>query len=77
MATEMLDATNLQEIFTTHLGALEDAGDGMVRVIRCIKRNDLLVPVAVLIIPAMNILKEHMRYKAVADMALHGEMALH
>lgn len=77
MSESFLDGISAPEVYTSHLGGLEDAGDGMVRVIRCIKRNGVLVPVVNLIIPAMNILRDGPRYTEIAHRMLQGEMALH
>lgn len=74
---EMLDTFGVPEYFSTHLGDLEDAGDGMIRVIRCVKRNGIMVPVCTLIVPALNVLKEGPRYLEMARKVLHGEMAAH
>lgn len=49
---EMLDAIGIPEHFTTHTGCMEDAGDGMIRIIRCIKRGNVLVPVYSTVLPA-------------------------
>lgn len=49
---EMLDAINAPEFYTTHTGLIEDAGDGAIRVIRCVKRGGVLVPVYSSVLPA-------------------------
>jgi hypothetical protein len=54
---EMLDAIGVPEFFVTRVGAIEDAGEGMVRVVRCVERHRVLVPVYSTITPACHILK--------------------
>ena len=53
----MLDAVGIPEFFVTHVGEIEDAGDGLVRVVRCVQRHNVLVPVYSMISPACHILK--------------------
>lgn len=77
MTAEMLEGIDVPEIFTTHLGALEDAGGGMMRVVRCVKRRGVLIPVVNLIVPAVNILQESGNFRHIAQQILHGEMATH
>lgn len=73
----LLDTFGAPEFFTTHLGAVEDAGNGMLRIIRCVKRGGVLVPVVTLVMPAINVLKESPTYRNMAHKVLHGEMAAH
>ncbi|UQD69231.1 hypothetical protein JEY40_24765 [Bradyrhizobium japonicum] len=54
---EMLDDAHVQEIFYTHFGPMEDAGNGMVRIVRCIERHGVLVPVISTVCPALAALK--------------------
>lgn len=54
---EMLDCIGIPEFFTTHIGAIEDAGGGMMRVIRCIERNGVLIPVVSCVTPALSLLR--------------------
>ena len=54
---EMLDTIGVPEFFVTHIGAVEDAGDGLVRVVRCVVRHGALVPVYSTISPACHILR--------------------
>jgi hypothetical protein len=71
---DTIDTFGTPEYFSTHLGAVEDAGDGMLRVIRCVKRGGVLIPVCSLIVPALNVLKEGPRYREMAHKVLHGAM---
>lgn len=77
MGDTLLDTFGVPEFFTTHLGEVEDAANGMMRVIRCVKRGNVLVPVCTLVMPAMNVLKESNRYRDMAHQILHGEMMAH
>lgn len=54
---DMLDDAHVQEVFYTHIGAIEDAGSGLVRIVRCIERHGLLIPVLSTVSPAMSVLK--------------------
>lgn len=53
----MLDTIGVPEFFVTHAGSIEDAGDGLVRVVRCVVRHGVLVPVYSTISPACHVLK--------------------
>lgn len=53
----MLDTIGVPEFFVTHIGAIEDAGDGLVRVVRCVVRHGALVPVYSTISPACHVLR--------------------
>lgn len=75
--SEMLDTFGVPEFFTTHLGALEDAGGGMLRVIRCIERRGVLIPVVSVIMPALNVLQDSPRFREVTQKVARGEMAAH
>jgi hypothetical protein len=55
--SEMLDDVHVQEIFYTHIGSIEDAGSGMIRIVRCVERHGLLVPVLSTVSPAISVLK--------------------
>lgn len=75
--SEMLDTFGVPEFFSTHLGALEDAGDGMMRVIRCIKRGGVLIPVVTVIMPGASILSDGPRFREMAREIMRGQMASH
>lgn len=66
---EMLDAAGLPEIYTTHMGLIEDAGDGMLRVVRCVKRHGVLVPRVCIIMPALNVIEDRERFRVAAEQA--------
>ena len=54
---QVLDCVGVPEYIATHIGAVEDAGFGLIRIIRCIVRNDVLVPVVSIVVPAMSVLE--------------------
>lgn len=74
---EMLDTFGVPEFFTTDLGDLEDAGGGMLRAIRCIRRNGVLIPVCTLVMPAAATMRDGPRYQEMARRVALGEMATH
>jgi hypothetical protein len=75
--SEMLDTFGTPEYFSTHLGALEDAGGGMIRVIRCVQRNGVLVPVCSIVMPAVGVLRDGPLWREIATKITRGEMAVH
>jgi hypothetical protein len=50
-----IDTFGIPEYFCNHIGAIEDAGHGMVRIIRGIKRDGHFQPVFSLVVPASQI----------------------
>lgn len=59
----MLDTYGVPEFYADHIGAMEDAGNGMVRIIKCVTRQGVIIPVYSFISPATTLLynNEHMR----------------
>ncbi len=53
---QVLDCVGVPEYIATHIGRVEDAGFGLIRIIRCIVSNGVLVPVVSTVIPAMSVL---------------------
>jgi len=49
---EMMDTFGVPEFFADHIGAIEDVGNGMIRVIKCVRRQGTLIPVYSFICPA-------------------------
>lgn len=49
---EMLDSYSVPEYYVDRLGEIEDAGNGMMRIVRCVERHGILVPVFSYISPA-------------------------
>lgn len=54
----VLDCVGVPEYFATHIGAMEDAGSGLVRVIHCIERGGVSIPVFSAVRPALSILRD-------------------
>lgn len=76
---EMLDTFGVPEHFATHVGKIEDAGNGMMRVIHCIQRNGVLMPVCTLVRPASAVLMicPELRDFAIQIMCQTGDMLAH
>jgi hypothetical protein len=72
--SEMLDTFGVPEFYSDHVGAIEDAGSGMIRIVRCIERGGVLIPVFSCIVPALTVLKDAPRFRDVA-MRVTMEMA--
>lgn len=72
-----MDTYGLYEHFTTHLGEIEDAGNGLLRVVRCVKRNGVLIPVFSQIIPAQAVLESLPAVTEMARKVLRGDGARH
>jgi hypothetical protein len=51
----IFDTFGVPEFFVTEIGAIESAGGGNTRVIRCIKRRGVLVPVFTYVTPTLNL----------------------
>lgn len=77
MRVEMLDAIGVPEYFSTHTGDIEDAGGGMVRVIRCIERHGVLVPVYSAVAPAESMLRTGPEIREFCLRMLKGAGARH
>lgn len=54
---KMVDFYSVPEYFATHVGLIEDAGGGNMRIVRCIKRGSVLFPVYSLVTPTMNMIR--------------------
>lgn len=76
---EMLDTFGVPEHFATHVGKMEDAGNGMMRVIHCIQRNGVLMPVCTLVRPASAVLMicPELREFAMRIMTQSAEVMFH
>lgn len=55
---EMVDTFGVPEFYADHIGAIEDLGNGMIRVIKCTKRQGVLVPVYSFVAPAVAFLAD-------------------
>ena len=52
-----IDTYGVPEYFASHVGVIEDAGYGMVRLVHCIKRNNCNMPVCSIVMPAQSLLQ--------------------
>jgi len=58
MSEQFLDCVGVPEFYATHLGAMEDAGAGMIRFVRCISRSGMLIPVFSCVTPAIGLVTD-------------------
>ena len=72
---QVLDCIGVPEYFTTHIGAMEDAGNGMIRVVRCIERGGVLIPVLSVVTPAVSVLQDAPRFREMAKKIAMGGLA--
>jgi hypothetical protein len=61
--SQLLDTFGVPEYYSDRLGAIEDAGSGMVRTVRCIERHGVLIPVFSCVTPALVLLKDGPRFR--------------
>lgn len=67
---QVLDCVGVPEYFSTHVAAIEDAGGGLVRIVRCVERNGLLIPVFTCVTPAASILQNGPMFREIAEKVL-------
>lgn len=72
---EMIDTFGVPEYYSDRIGAIEDAGCGMIRIVRCIERHGVLVPVFSCVTPALGILQDQPRFREIARKVVFGAMA--
>lgn len=72
---QMLDTFGVPEFYADRIGAIEDAGNGMMRIVRCIERNGVLIPVFTVVTPAMGVLKDNARFREIAQQIICKEMS--
>lgn len=77
MSGHLVDVTGMPEYFVTELGHVEDAGNGLLRVVRCIKRNGMLIPVFSQIIPAQSVLESLSTVSEMSRKILRGSGPRH
>lgn len=63
---DVLDCIGIPEYFSTHVGTIEDAGCGLIRIVRCIERNGVVIPVFSCVTPALNMIKDGPRFREMA-----------
>ena len=71
---QLLDTFGVPEYFTTHLGDVEDAGGGMIRIVRCVQRGGVLIPVVSCIVPATSVLQVDANLRGLAEKMLFEGM---
>lgn len=74
---EMLDTFGVPEFYADQIGAIEDIGSGMIRVVKCVKRQGALVPVYSFIAPAMSFLHDGEQMRAFAERMLRVDLHTH
>jgi len=77
MSEQVLDCLGIPEFYSDRLGALEDAGYGMMRVVRCVEHHGVLVPVFSFVLPAVAVLHDYTQYRDMAQRIAVGAMAVH
>lgn len=77
MREQILDTFGVKEHFVTELGEIEDAGNGLMRVVRCIRRHGVLVPVFSQIIPAIAVMESLPIVTEMAHRILRGDRSRH
>jgi hypothetical protein len=65
--SQSIDTFGVPEYYSDHIGALEDAGNGLIRIVRCIERNGVLIPVFSFVTPAISILRDAPRFRTMAN----------
>jgi hypothetical protein len=63
----MIDTFGVPEYYADKIGDVEDAGNGMIRVVRCIERRAILIPVFSLVTPVIAMLQEESRFREIAN----------
>jgi hypothetical protein len=66
MSQQSIDTFGVPEYWSDRLGAIEDAGHGMVRIVRCIERCGILIPVFTMITPALTFIQDEERRRKAA-----------
>lgn len=71
--TAFVDTFGVPEYFTTHV-RLENAGNGLIRSIRCVERNGVLFPVFSYVTPATCMLQHSASHREFAQSVLLDEV---
>ena len=77
MSEQFLDCVGVPEYFATHMGAIEDAGAGMVRFVRCISRHGVLIPVFSCVTPALGLVVDLVAVREFAKKVACGDCIAH
>jgi hypothetical protein len=73
---EMLDTFGVPEFYADHIGSIEDLGNGMIRVVKCTKRQGALVPVYSFVAPAASFVVDERILRTFADQILEKQAHL-
>jgi hypothetical protein len=69
---QILDTAGVPEYWSCCTGVVEDASDGNIRIVRCIKRNGVLIPVMSSVMPALSALRDSITVREVAQQVIQG-----
>lgn len=67
MSEQVLDCVGVPEFYGDVLAEMEDAGNGMMRCVRCVRRHGVLVPVYSVIVPAHQLIQDMGRLREFAN----------
>ena len=77
MSDQVIDCVGVAEYYADRLGSIEDAGNGMVRCVRCVERHGVLMPVYSVIVPAVTLIQESARLREIANRAFRINIVAH
>jgi len=77
MSGQVLDTFGVPEYYADRLAEAEDAGNGMVRCVRCVERHGILVPVYSVVVPAFTLIQESPRLREIANKAFRITVETH
>lgn len=73
---EILDTFGAPEFWSDRIGEIEDAGNGMMRIVRCIERHGVLIPVFSCVTPAISVIHDGPRFREVAMRIVSHEICM-
>lgn len=73
----MIDLLGCPEFFVNEIGAIEDAGDGLIRIVRGIRRGEEFIPVFSFVTPVSKFIEVRTRVQALAQKIADGEYRRH
>lgn len=75
---ETIDAFGVPEFYSDRIGTIEDAGNGMMRWVRCVERGGILIPVFSVVSPATSVfLRDSIRIREMAEEIVKGGGSAH
>ena len=77
MSDEVVDMFGVPEFYADRLGLVEEAGNGLVRCVRCVERRGILTPVYSVVVPACTLVQESPRIREIANKAFRIEARTH